>query len=263
MSLKKLSYYALFFALAVVVACGGKEETSAPAPPAAPKAPTAAATSNAFDASKATATISGAAMLEGTAAEGAKLPMTPECLQEHGGKASHEESVVANEAGQLKNVLVYVKSGAEKWTYGTPSDPVELDQIGCLYSPHVIAVMPDQPIKIVNSDPFLHNIHPLPKNNPEFNLGQPVKGMETIKTFSNPEIVIPVKCDVHRWMSSYIAVIANPFHAVTPEDGSFQLKLPAGTFTIEAWHEKLGTQTQEVTVGDGESKEITFTFKAA
>ena len=93
-------------------------------------------------------------------------------------------------------------------------------------------------------------------------MGQPVKGMESVKTFANPEIPIPVKCDVHRWMSAYITVMKNPFYAVTGTDGSFSIKLPAGSYTIEAWQEKLGTQTQQVTLADNETKEATFTFAA-
>jgi hypothetical protein len=127
----------------------------------------------------------------------------------------------------------------------------------------MVAVMTNQPIKIRNSDPFLHNIHPLPKNNPQFNLGQPVKGMETVKTFTNAEVAIPVKCDVHRWMSSHIAVLNHPFHNVTGDSGGYSIKLPAGTYTLEAWHEKYGAQTQNVTVTDNQTQEVNFTFKAS
>jgi hypothetical protein len=123
--------------------------------------------------------------------------------------------------------------------------------------------MVNQPLKIKNNDPTLHNIHPQPKNNPEFNLGQPTQGMETEKTFASEEILIPVKCDVHRWMQSYIAVMSHPFFSVSGEDGTFAIKnLPAGTYTIEAWHEKYGAQTQTITVADKEAKTLDFTFKA-
>ena len=261
MQYKKLSYSALLLIAITVFACGGGEQKSTPAP--STPAPSAAAPSgNAFDASKATATVSGKVTFDGTKPAMAKLPLTPECKQVHSGEAV-EQSVEVNADGTLKDVLVYIKSGADKWTYSTPADPIVLDQIGCQYKPHVVAVMANQKIKIRNSDPFLHNIHPLPKNNPQFNLGQPVKGMEAEKSFPNSEIAIPVKCDVHRWMSSYIAVLNHPFHSVTGDTGGYSIKLPAGTYTIEAWHEKFPAQTQEITVTDNQTQEINFAFKAS
>ena len=262
MQYKKLSYYALLLTIAVlVIACGGGDDkksssTGTPAPSAAPSG-------NAYDASKATATVNGKVSFEGTAPQPTKLPLTPECKQAHAGSEAVDQSVEVNADNTLKDVLIYVKSGAEKWSFSTPSEPVMLDQVGCQYKPHMVAVMANQPIKIRNSDPFLHNIHPLPKNNPQFNLGQPVKGMESEKVFANPEIAIPVKCDVHRWMSSYIAVLNHPFHNVTGDTGSYSIKLPAGTYTLEAWHEKLGAQTQNVTVTDNQTQEVNFTFKAS
>jgi hypothetical protein len=260
MQFKKISYYALLLMIAVTIyACGGGEEKTTPAP-AGPT--TSAPSANAFDASKATATINGKVDFQGTKPDMAKLPLTPECRQVHQGEAT-EQSVEVNADGTLKDVLVYVKSGADKWTFSTPSDAVVLDQVGCVYKPHMISVMANQPIKIRNSDPFLHNIHPMPKNNPQFNLGQPVKGMETEKSFPNPEVAIPVKCDVHRWMSSYIAVLGHPFHSVTGDNGSYTIKLPAGTYTVEAWHEKFGAKTQDITVTDNQTQEVNFTFTAS
>jgi hypothetical protein len=259
---RKLSYCVLLFILALVVACGGKKEESEESAPA-PSASTPAAGGNTYDASKATATVTGKINFEGAKPTPAKLPYTPECIQAHGGQAGTEESLQVNENNTVKNVLVYVKQGAEKWTFPTPTDPVVLDQKGCDYTPHIIVVQANQPLKIVNSDPFLHNIHPQPKNNPEFNMGQPVKGMEATKTFANPEVAIPVKCDVHRWMQAFIPVVSNPLYNVSGDDGTFTIKLPAGTYTIEAWHEKLGSQTQQVTVTDNEKKEVNFSFKAS
>jgi len=255
MQYKKFSYYALLILAVAIFACGGGEEkssTSGTTP--APAAPTGG---NAYDASKATASINGKVALDGTAAAPAKLPLTPECKQVHGGEAAVEQSVEVNADGTLKDVIVYVKSGAEKWSYATPTEPVVLDQQGCQYHPHVVAMMANQPLKIRNSDPFLHNIHPMPENNQQFNMGQPVKGMESEKTFSNPEVAIPVKCDVHRWMSSYIAVMNNPFYNITGDTGSYTIKLPAGTYTLEAWHEKFGTQTKKVRTGT--RSDFTFT----
>ena len=118
--------------------------------------------------------------------------------------------------------------------------------------------------KVKNSDKTAHNIHSLPKESRGFNLSQPRAGMETTKKFQRPEVMVRIKCDVHPWMECFAGVVSHPFHSTTGDDGGFKLdRLPAGTYTIEAWHEKGGTTTQTVTVGDGETKEITFSFKAA
>jgi hypothetical protein len=128
----------------------------------------------------------------------------------------------------------------------------------------VFGIRVGQVLEIVNSDPTLHNIHAMPKDNAEFNNGQPIQGMKMNHTFTKPEVMVPFKCDVHGWMNAYVGVMDNPYYAVTAKDGSFELKsLPPGTYTIEAWHEKLGTQQMKVTVGPKESKDVNFTFKPA
>src|SRR5262245_37417645 len=115
---------------------------------------------------------------------------------------------------------------------------------------------------VMNSDPTLHNIHALPTKNQEFNQGQPVQNMSFEKTFTTPEVMVHFKCDVHPWMSSYIGVVDNPFYATSGEDGSFSIaKLPPGTYTLEAWHEELGTQDQQVTIAPGQTATVTFDFK--
>ena len=129
-------------------------------------------------------------------------------------------------------------------------------------TPHVIGVQAGQPIKITNSDDTLHNIHPRPTVNAEFNIGQPRKGMESTKTFDKKEVMIPVGCDVHPWMRSYISVLDHPFFAVTKDDGTYEIKdLPAGDYEVEAFHEKLKTQTGKVTVKDGEAAKLDLTYK--
>jgi plastocyanin len=160
-------------------------------------------------------------------------------------------------------VFVYVKDGLGDYYFETPTTAVTLDQKGCHYAPHVFGVRAGQPVEIVNSDPTLHNVNAMAKVNQSFNLGQAIQGMKNQKVFKTPEVMVHIKCDVHNWMNAYAGVLNHPYFAVTANGGSFELKgLPPGTYTIEAWHEKLGTQTQSVTLAANESKPITFAFKA-
>ena len=162
-------------------------------------------------------------------------------------------------------MFVYIKDGlGNKYLFDTPTDPVVLDQKGCHYLPHVVGLRATQPLQVVNSDNTLHNVHGMPENNREFNQGQPVPGMKNSVTFAVPEVLIPFKCDVHGWMHAYVGVVSHPYFAVSDKAGKFELRtIPPGTYTIEAVHEKLGRQSQSVTLGEKDAKEITFTFKPA
>jgi hypothetical protein len=189
----------------------------------------------------------------------------PKCAEMHADEPLTTEDVLVNDNGTLRNVFVYIKSGLEGKTFEPPKEPVVLDQKACRYSPRVFGMQARQPLLIRNSDDTLHNVHAVPSvpGNREFNIGQPVKNMETTRTFTNPEIMIRFKCDVHPWMGAYLGVLNHPFFDTTGETGAFSLKnLPAGDYEIEAWHERFGTQTQTVKIAEGETKEITFTFKA-
>ena len=208
------------------------------------------------------AAISGTITLEGAAPAPEKIKMAadPVCLQQHPEPVMTESVDAVN--GKLQNVFVYVKEGL-KGNYPAPQTPVVINQEGCTYHPHVFGIQTGQPLEIRNSDATLHNINAQPTVNKKFNVAQPVKGMKTTKTFDQPEIGVSFKCNVHPWMSAYANVVNNPFYAVSDSQGSFTLSnLPAGTYTLEAWQEKLGVQTQSVTVADGETKRIAFTFKS-
>jgi hypothetical protein len=248
--------------LLVVLACGKKEEPAATDTAAGSgAAPSASAT--AFDPATGTATISGKVTFEGTAPKGAQIRMNadPVCTKLHPEPVYAEEVLVTD--GKLQNVFVWVKEGLEKYTFTPPAEPGTLNQEGCHYMPHVSGLMVNQKLKIVNSDPTLHNIHCWAEQNPQFNVGQPIKGMETEKSFAVPEVMIHFKCDVHKWMSSYIGIVPHPYFGVTGQDGTYTLKnLPPGEYTIEAWHEKFGTKSQKITVGDKETKEADFSFAA-
>jgi plastocyanin len=205
--------------------------------------------------------VSGKVAFEGSAPENAQIRMAsdPVCLRENNNAVPLETIKVSG--GGLENVFVYVKDGLANYYFDTPSEPAKLDQKGCRYSPHVFGLRVGQPLEIINSDPTLHNVHAVPEVNREFNIGQAIQGMKNIKTFTAREVMVPFKCDVHGWMSAYAGVIDHPYFAVTADAGTFEIKdVPPGTYVVEAWHEKLGVRTHSVTIGDKESKELTFTF---
>jgi hypothetical protein len=247
------------FALALAAACGGGgDEATTGLPPA----PTPTTGAGGFDMSKATATVSGKMVFEGTppAAQRIQMSADPFCAM-HSKDAMTEEVVVSD--GGLENVIVYVKSGIEGMTFSKPAQPVVIDQQGCRYHPHVFTMMTNQPLEIRNSDSTLHNIHAWAEKNTPFNIGQPVKDMKTVKTFDKEEMPLPIRCDVHRWMGAFVGVFSHPFHTVSKQGGTYELKLPPGKYEIVAWHEKYGTQTQTLEVKDNEKKDLSFTFKAS
>ncbi len=240
--------------------CGGSKEapesTSQPAAPAGGGAAVDATTAG---------DVSGSVTLDGAAPTFKAINMSAEpfCSKAHT-TAVMPEDVVTGDKGALANVVVYVKDDMSKYSFDTPKDPVALDQRGCMYTPHVVALMAGQTIEVKNDDQTTHNIHPTPKDNREWNQSQPPGAAPLDEQFARGEVAIPVKCNVHPWMKGYIAVFKHPFFAVTSKDGKFDLKgLPPGTYTIEAWQEKFGTVDQQVTIGPKESKTVSFTFKAA
>ena len=172
------------------------------------------------------------------------------------------DAVLVAADGAVKNVFVYVKDGLDSaYTFDVPTTPVLLDQKGCRYSPRVVGARVGQPLEIVNSDATMHNVHAMPKLNDEFNSSQPMQGIRTTKTFTKPEVMVLFRCNVHNWMSAYVGVLPHPYFAVTNEGGAFEIKnLPPGTYTIEAWHETFGTLTANVTIGDKQAQNVTFTF---
>ncbi|HJU42093.1 MAG TPA: hypothetical protein VJ691_04730 [Vicinamibacterales bacterium] len=244
-------------ALIAAVACGGSEPS--PAPSATP--PSAAAPA-ATDTADGPGVITGSVKFAGTAPKPRPLPMDsdPVCVKANPGATS--ELLVVGPGNGLQNVFVYVKDGLGDRRYAVPSTPVTLDQKGCTYVPHVFGVQAGQTVLVSNSDPLIHNVHALPKNNREFNFGQPAKTPPVERVFEKPEIGLPFKCDVHGWMNAYVNVVTHPFFAVTKDDGSFEIKgLPPGSYTLELWHERLGTQTMPVTVDAAAPAKVSASFK--
>ena len=267
-------FLALLYAstLLLAIACGGGKETASkedegvddqgPQTASAPAAGGAAAAAPAANVADA-ATITGVVKLEGAAPKMPAIQMSadPYCQSQHpGGAGASDEEVVVGPAGELANVIVYVKNAPAGAALTTPA---VLDQKGCQYHPHVQVLQVGQPLQIKNDDATLHNVHAMPNVNGQFNEGQPVQGMVSTKKFDKVEMVpFRIKCDVHGWMKSFMAVLPHPYHSVSQMNGTFSIgNLPPGTYTLTAWHEKYGTQEQQVTVGAKESKAVTFTFK--
>jgi plastocyanin len=208
------------------------------------------------------ATVRGIVRFDGKAplAKAISMAADPVCAKQHPAPLTAQE-VMVDGKGDLQNVIVFVSEGLGDRTFDAPSQPVVVEQKGCMYQPHVLAVRANQKLELVNDDATSHNIHPQPANNREWNKAEP-PGTKMEETFAREEIAIPVKCNLHPWMRGYIAVFKHPYFAVTGKDGGFDLSnLPAGTYTIKAWHEKLGTSTQTVTISANETKEINFVFK--
>ena len=246
--------------LALLLAgCGGGTEAPpaeqvASAPAAAPSAPIDPATA---------ATITGKVVFEGTKPTMPRIRMdaVPACT-EAAKDPVYSEEVVVNDNGTLRDVYVYVKEGLGDRTFPVPTEPVKLEQLGCTYTPHVLGIMAGQKFEITNDDPTNHNVHPLPTSNREWNQSQPPGSPAIVQEFARPEVMIPVKCNVHPWMKAYVGVQKHPFFAVTGTDGTFTIQgLPPGDYVIETWQEKYGTQQMNVTVGPSETKTADFTYK--
>jgi plastocyanin len=254
---KSLAIWSLSALLGVLQLAGcGKKET-AEEKPAAPS-PAAAPAATPIDPAT-VAIVVGTVKFEGAAPKPAKIDMSqdPNCQ----GSNTAENIVVSG--GHLENVFIYVKEGLGARTFDVPKDPVTLTQNGCKYKPHIIGVMTSQTIKIVNSDPTTHNIHPTPKDNREWNESQAPQAPAIEKTFAREEILLPVKCNQHPWMRMYVNVVKSPYYAVSGPDGKFEIKgLPPGDYTIAFVHEKLGEQDQKVTLAAKDSKTVDVTFKS-
>jgi plastocyanin len=184
----------------------------------------------------------------------------PACMEAHHERV-YDESLVANPNGTLANVFVYVKTGLEGKTFETPSTPVTIDQKGCWFSPRVMGIQIGQTLQVTNSDPVTHNIHPTAQVNREWNHSQGQGDAPLARKFLRPEIMIPVKCNIHSWMHAFIGVVDNPYFAVTGSDGSFEIRnLPPGEYTVAAWQEILGTQELKITVAPSGKTTAEFTF---
>jgi hypothetical protein len=237
-----------------MIGCSKKEPDEAAGPPA----PTAV-----VDPSTA-GSISGTVKLDGPPPTFKPIDMSAEaaCVQANPLPVV-PPVVVTGPHGALANVVVYVKSGLGAYRFDIPAQPVVLDQKGCMYDPRVLAVMTGQPYEVHNEDQTIHNVHPMPRVNRPWNKSEPIGEPPIEANFTKPELAIPIACNIHPWMRAYMFVFAHPYFAITPKTGAFTLKgIPPGTYTIEAWQERFGTEDQTVTLGPQESKNLDFVFHA-
>ncbi|MBI3210897.1 MAG: hypothetical protein HYZ37_18585 [Candidatus Solibacter usitatus] len=240
----------MLIALAVVaVGCNRKPETKA--------------SPQYFHVDPATASsVKGKVRLEGKRPAAKRIRMDAEeaCQALHK-EPVFEEKVLVTKDGGLANVFVYVKEGLEGKVFPPAETAVVLEQRGCQFVPRVMGIRAAQTLAVKNSDPVSHNIHPMPKNNRDWNQQQPPQAPDLQRRFARAEVMIPVKCNVHNWMRSYIGVLDHPFFAVTDADGGFSLEgLPPGSYTLAAWHESFGEITQPLVVASSEPRSTEFVF---
>lgn len=206
------------------------------------------------------AEISGKVSFTGTAPKRAPLDMSQDqvCAGEHSEPVLSPDGAV-NSNGTLPNVFLYIEHVPGNF----PKPPAAtLDQKGCMYDPHVLGVMVGQELDVVSSDPTTHNVHFMSKINKAWNQTQEPGAPPLVHKFTRPEIMIPIHCNHHPWMSAYLGVVSNPFFAVTGDEGTFSIKgLPPGDYTLRAWTKDFGAQEQRVTVRSGETATANFTFK--
>lgn len=238
------------FALGVlVVGCGGKQQEAAPPAGARGVSPAPVAPARTIDPAT-VGSVAGTVEFKGPIPAPVSVVMRSEpwCTHQHPGRGALEQQVSVQD-GKLAGAFVWIAGGLEGYTFPAAVDPVVLDQVGCLFTPRVVGVQVGQPLRLLNSDQVLHNVHAKPANSRDRNLALPTKGSSREVTFERAETMIPVVCDVHPWMKAWIGVVDSPFHAVTDRAGAFVLTgLPPGRYVLRVWHEVLGTREQTVEV---------------
>lgn len=187
----------------------------------------------------------------------ARIDHEPDCAAKHAGVVFYD-NLVADANGNVQWAFVQVKSGPMGTPPPAPTTPVLLDQIRCIFTPHMVGVRVGQPIRVLSSDDLLHNVHGIPFENKEFNIGLPRSGMEVVRTFDKPEVFV-IKCDIHPWMRSFVGVVDHPYWSITNELGTYVIRdLPPGKFTLEVWHEQYKPATREITVPPGGDVALDF-----
>ena len=239
----------LALALGLLAACGRDESACTASRTGTPVDPATAGT------------ITGTVTFAGTppAMKPVALGGDPQCAAQHQGPVLTGDVLVHD--GRVENAFVYVKDGLGARTFAVPDTQVTIDQVGCVYKPHVAGVQACQPVEFVNDDPTLHNVHGTPTGSAPWNFGMALQGSKRRIRVENPEVMIPVTCDVHPWMRAYVGVLPHPYFAVTGADGRFTLRgVPAGEYVVASWHERFGTREARVILGAGETKDVAFAY---
>lgn len=208
-------------------------------------------------------TVTGTVVYEGRAPQMRPIPTAadPKCDAMHKDEPLRTEFLVLGEGQTMANVLVHVKQGLPDAEYPVPEEEFVLTQHGCMYAPHIVAMRAGQTLKVLNPDGILHNIHFLPKVNTEFNKSMPENRPEITHVFPKAEPVFEIKCDVHPWMAAFCALFDHPYFAVTNEAGEYAIEgVPAGDYTLEFWHEKLGTREATITITEDGDATADATF---
>ncbi len=243
---------AAFLCIAITACSGSKQADPAPVTPTWFKVDPATA-----------GTVTGKVLFDGKKPPRKQVNMDeePACAKLHQA-AVFDETIAAGNDGALANVFVYIKQGLEDKKFEPPVDPVVIDQKGCWFGPRVQGIQIGQTLKVTNSDPLTHNIHPMPQRNRDWNQSQSPGAEPLIRRFTQPEVMIRVKCNIHSWMHAWIGAVTHPYFAVTSADGAFELRnLPPGAYTIEVWQEQLGRQEQQVMLSPSGKNDIVFKFK--
>ena len=244
--------------LLTLALCGCNQTKQKPAPAAAAEPP------HYFQPDPATAgRMAGSIIFRGTKPAPHRISMDAEeaCAALHK-RPVYDETVVTGKRGGLANVFVYIKTGLEGKVFAPAAETVTLEQRGCQFLPRVLGLRVAQTLAVKNSDPVSHNVHPKPRNNRDWNQQQAPQAPDLLRRFARPDVMIPVRCDVHRWMKGFIGVVDHPFFAVTDGTGSFEFKgLPPGEYTVAAWHETLGEKTAQATVKTGAEVKLEFVFE--
>ena len=273
MSLKRVrllvALLAMVCLLAFTASCGSDEDSEDPAVADGDSTETVELTP--YKSSGNEGSVTGTINFTGTPPTPAEISMLADSFCASASQNPKAEDTVVN-GDKLQNVFVYVKDGRTagaspksiaSYSFAPPSEPRTLDQKGCRYVPHVIGIQTGQKLQVTTSDATSHNVNVDAAKNAKFNQSQGPGAAPIEKQFLRAETLIPVKCNQHPWMRAYIGVLGLPFYSVSAQDGKFEIKgLPPGTYTLAAWHEKLGEKTQSITVGDKESKTQDFSFGA-
>ena len=209
------------------------------------------------------ASIAGTITLKGTPPKLNLIEFAADPICQTLNRKARHDWIITNQ-GHLANAFIYVKGDKlNAYNFPMPDSEVILNQRACHFEPHVFGLRVGQTLRIINGDPTQHNVHPVPKFNQEWNQTQAKDAPPMVKTFPRAEVMIPIKCNQHPWMKSYVGVMNHPYFAVSDELGKFEIRgLPAGTYKVAVWHEVFGEQEIEITVVPGESRNADFTFDA-